>query len=149
MRILGLALLLQAGAAPRKRQDGPGGGLPSQQDMERQAAAERRRLCVVRPRGDGGDDAPAIAEALGWRCRRRSIVYLPGPVYKMDSAMTTLDLEDVRVELLGRLLWTPDIEYWRSVSIPVDFQNQSTVWIFGGRRVRWDGHGVGTLDGNG
>lgn len=136
---------------PQKRQDGPatGGGLPSHQDVKRQAESQKRQLCVVRPRADGGDDGPALVEALNHKCRNRSVVYLPGPVYHIRSAMTTLDLDQVRIVLLGRLLWSADVEYWRSVSMPVGFQNQSTVWYFGGNGVEWDGHGVGTLDGNG
>lgn len=139
----------------QKRQDGlmafsaAGSGVPSYEDVKRQAESQRRQLCVVRPRTDGGDDAPALADALNRKCRRRSVVYLPGPVYNIRTPMTTLDLDDVSIVLLGRLLWSPDIQYWRSVSMPVGFQNQSTVWYFGGDRVQWDGYNVGTLDGNG
>ncbi|PHH63164.1 hypothetical protein CDD81_6215 [Ophiocordyceps australis] len=124
-------------------------GLPNEDSVRRDAEAENRRLCVVRPSGQGGDDAPAIVDALSKRCRSNSLVFLPGPVYNIRSAMTTEGLQDVRIVQLGRLLWSPDIEYWRSVSMPVGFQNQSTVWYFGGQEVDWDGHGVGTFDGNG
>ncbi|RCI16242.1 hypothetical protein L249_1905 [Ophiocordyceps polyrhachis-furcata BCC 54312] len=118
-------------------------------EMEQQARTERRTLCAIRPRPDGGDDGPAISAALSGRCRQRGLVYLPGPVYNIKTPMTTLGLSDVRIVLTGRMLWSPDVDYWRSVSMPVGFQNQSTVWVFGGDAVDWDGRGSGTLDGNG
>jgi galacturan 1,4-alpha-galacturonidase len=33
--------------------------------------------------------------------------------------------------------------------MPVGYQNQSTAWIIGGDQVTVDGHGYGTLNGNG
>lgn len=113
------------------------------------ADSQGRSLCYLEPDPDGGDDAPAIADALNDECRQKSIVVLPGPVYNINSTMNTTDLEDVVINQYGRLLWTPQSDYWLSVSMPVGFQNQSTVWYFGGSQVVWDGHGVGTLDGNG
>ncbi|PHH91585.1 hypothetical protein CDD83_11054 [Cordyceps sp. RAO-2017] len=67
----------------------------------------------------------------------------------MRTAMQTLGLRDVQMVQLGTMLWSDDIAYWRSVSMPIGFQNQSSVWFFGGSRILWDGYGVGTLDGNG
>ncbi|RDA92140.1 hypothetical protein CP533_6059 [Ophiocordyceps camponoti-saundersi (nom. inval.)] len=116
--------------------------------MEQQARDEHRTFCAIQPRSDGGDDGPAISAALTGRCRQRGLVYLPG-LYNIKTPMTTLGLSDVRIVQPGRMLWSPDIEYWRSVSMPVGFQNQSTVWVFGGDAVDWDGQGSGTLDGNG
>ncbi|KAH0489775.1 hypothetical protein TgHK011_001273 [Trichoderma gracile] len=113
------------------------------------AAAQGRHFCYVRPDADGGDDAPAIMDALNNKCNSRSLVIFPGPVYNIQTNMTTLNLEDVVIYQFGRMLWSTDIDYWLSVSMPVGFQNQSTVWYFGGNNVIWDGWGVGTLDGNG
>lgn len=45
--------------------------------------------------------------------------------------------------------WSTDIQYWLNNSLEVGYQNQSTAWILGGDNVRINGHGVGTLDGNG
>lgn len=41
------------------------------------------------------------------------------------------------------------MDYWLSNSLPVGYQNQSTAWIIGGDHVTFDGHGYGTLNGNG
>ncbi|KGQ07538.1 Alpha-L-rhamnosidase rgxB [Beauveria bassiana D1-5] len=86
-----------------------------------QGKTDDRKLCYVPPNGNGGDDAHAIMRALNHDCRKNSIIVFPGPVYNIKSNMTTMNMKD----------------------------NQSTVWYFGGDNVTLDGHGVGTLDGNG
>ncbi|KJZ77201.1 hypothetical protein HIM_03522 [Hirsutella minnesotensis 3608] len=137
-------------ARPNKlRRHNAPSNLPNERELRRRAEAEKRHFCVVKPRSDKGDDAPAIAQALNHRCRSHSIVYLPGPVYNIQTPMTTLQMDNVEIVMPGSLVWSTDIEYWRSVSMPIGFQNQSTVWYFGGNRVVWDGHNTGTLDGNG
>ncbi|KAM0284302.1 hypothetical protein ACHAQH_002096 [Verticillium albo-atrum] len=113
------------------------------------AELEGRQVCYVQPDSNGGDDAPAILGAFNDKCRRKSVIILPGPLYHINTPMNTTDLEDVVIEQYGRLLWSDDLDYWLSVSMPINFQNQSTVWNFGGDRVVWQGHGVGTMDGNG
>ncbi|KAK7052352.1 alpha-L-rhamnosidase-like protein [Favolaschia claudopus] len=113
------------------------------------ANQHRRHLCLILPKSNGGDDAANIADHLNGPCRRDSLVVLPGQTYNMSTNINTTNLDNVQIHLFGRLLWTPDVDYWLSVSMPIDFQNQSTVWYFGGNNVHWDGHGVGTLDGNG
>ncbi|KAL7783257.1 family 28 glycoside hydrolase [Trichoderma ceciliae] len=114
-----------------------------------QAASQGRHFCYVQPDADGSDDAPAIMDALNNKCNSNSLVIFPGPVYNIQTNMTTLDLQDVVIYQFGQMLWSADIDYWLSVSMPVGFQNQSTVWYFGGDNVIWDGWHVGTLDGNG
>lgn len=45
--------------------------------------------------------------------------------------------------------WSTDIDYWLENSVPVGYQNQSTAFRIGGDNVRINGHGKGTLNGNG
>ena len=45
--------------------------------------------------------------------------------------------------------WSTDIYYWLNNSLDVGYQNQSTAFILGGNHVHIDGHGQGTLNGNG
>ncbi|KAK2594163.1 hypothetical protein QQS21_008102 [Conoideocrella luteorostrata] len=123
--------------------------VPSADDFAKQAKSENRKFCVVEPASNGGDDAPQIMDALNRECAKDSLVFLPGPTYNIKTNMTTLKMNNVHIYLLGRMLWSTDIDYWLSVSMPVGFQNQSTVWYFGGDKVVWDGYNVGTLDGNG
>ncbi|KAF7161732.1 hypothetical protein CNMCM5623_007219 [Aspergillus felis] len=45
--------------------------------------------------------------------------------------------------------WGTNISYWLSHSLGVGYQNQSTAWVIGGKNIRFNGHGYGTLNGNG
>lgn len=125
------------------------GDVPDLEHWEELAKAEDRVLCYLEPDENEGNDGPAIEDALNDKCRSKSLVVFPGPVYHINSTMNTTELDDVLIHLYGRLLWTPEVDYWLTVSMPVEFQNQSTVWYFGGDSIVWDGHGEGTLDGNG
>ncbi|KAI9170642.1 Alpha-L-rhamnosidase rgxB [Paramyrothecium foliicola] len=139
----------QARMAVEVPDEGPKPKVPGLDHWEVQAEAENRKLCVIEADSEGGDDAPAIMKALNEDCRENSLVVLPDPTYNIHTNMTTTSLNDVIIHQYGRLLWTTDIEYWLSVSMYVNFQNQSTVWYFGGDNIIWDGHGFGTFDGNG
>ncbi|KAF6832946.1 exo-rhamnogalacturonase b [Colletotrichum plurivorum] len=143
---LATAFALAQGASP---QASTNPDVPSAADWASRAASEGRNLCIIEPDPSGGDDARALLRALNEDCRARSIIVLPGPVYHINSPMTTTSLDDVLIDQRGTLLWSNDTTYWLSASMPIGFQNQSTAWHFGGDRVVWDGHGEGTLDGNG
>ncbi|EJD43320.1 exo-rhamnogalacturonase B [Auricularia subglabra TFB-10046 SS5] len=143
-----LTLLIPAVAVIRSTAT-PAVATPESAYWRDQARLQLRRLCVVFPDCDGGDDAPAITRALNHDCRKKGLVVLPGPQYKIATLMNTTAMDDVVIHQFGKFLWTPDIDYWLSVSEEVGFQNQSSVWFFGGDRVTWDGHGDATLDGNG
>lgn len=116
---------------------------------QNQANAQSRNLCFIRPSINGSDDALVIQRALTNHCKTNSLVVFPGAVYSIKSPLKTMDLKNVQIQQFGRFLWTPDIDYWLSVSMEIGFQNQSTVWYFGGDSVQWDGHNRGTFDGNG
>ncbi|KAK8131421.1 glycoside hydrolase family 28 protein [Apiospora sp. TS-2023a] len=113
-------------------------------------------VCVVEPGADGSDSAPAILEAFE-RCghnpagdaSQRGKVVFKNETYHIQSVMNTTGLCNVDVDLQGTLLWDQNIPYWLNHSLPVGYQNQSSAWLFGGENVHWDGHGYGTLDGNG
>jgi galacturan 1,4-alpha-galacturonidase len=47
------------------------------------------------------------------------------------------------------LQWSKDTKYWLEHSMPIYYQNQSTVWYLGGDNITFEGFGTGTLDGNG
>ncbi|KAL2854591.1 pectin lyase fold/virulence factor [Aspergillus pseudodeflectus] len=108
-----------------------------------------RKTCVVPASGTNTtDDAPAIIRAFK-RCGRRGKVVFKPTTYHVNSVMDIRWLEDVEIDFRGNLLWSTDIPYWLNNSLEVGYQNQSTAWILGGNNVRFNGHGVGTLDGNG
>lgn len=109
--------------------------------------------CVVQPGPNGTDSAPAIIEAFqncghNDAASRGKVVFLD-QTYLVKTVMNTTGLSNVDVDQQGTLLWDQNVEYWLDNSLPVGYQNQSSAWLFGGESVTWDGHGVGTLDGNG
>ncbi|KAL3465890.1 pectin lyase fold/virulence factor [Aspergillus heterothallicus] len=109
----------------------------------------QRKTCVVPAAGTNTtDDAPAIIRAFK-RCGRRGKVVFKPTTYHVNSVMDIRWLDDVEIDLRGNLLWSTDIHYWLNNSLEVGYQNQSTAWILGGNNVRLNGHGIGTLDGNG
>lgn len=109
-------------------------------------------VCIVKACGTN-DSAPAIIDAFE-RCghnagHHRGKVIFGNETYHIKSVMNTTGLSNVDIELHGTLLWDTNIPYWLNHSLAVGYQNQSSAWLFGGDNVRWDGFGVGTLDGNG
>ncbi|TWU73367.1 hypothetical protein ED733_001029 [Metarhizium rileyi] len=108
-----------------------------------------RKTCVVKPGGNvHHDDAPAIIEAFD-ECSHRGRVVFLSTKYHVNSVMQIGRLEDVHIDVYGELLWSTDIEYWLQNSLEVGYQNQSTAFIIGGNRVRINGYGRGTFNGNG
>ncbi|KAJ2978428.1 hypothetical protein NQ176_g3824 [Zarea fungicola] len=85
-------------------------------------------LCIVRAKKHRLDSAPTIMRALNHDCAKDALVVFNSPYYHIATNMTTDKLSNVEIHHFGRFLWTDKIDYWLSVSMPVGFQNQSTVW---------------------
>ncbi|KAI0891053.1 galacturan 1,4-alpha-galacturonidase B [Annulohypoxylon nitens] len=112
-------------------------------------SAADRKTCVVESHGvNTTDDAPAIIDAFEECGRGGKIIFLP-TTYYVSSVMNITWLDNVEIDVYGTLLWSTDIQYWLNNSLDVGYQNQSTAFILGGSEVRLNGHGRGTLDGNG
>lgn len=122
--------------------------------------------CVVPASGTNAtDDAPAITDAFEQCGQGGTVVFAANTTYYVNSVMNVTRLQDVLVDIQGTLLvspspqvdcsetddpqWSTDIQYWLKNSLDVGYQNQSTAWILGGDSVRIQGHGTGTLNGNG
>ncbi|KAA8568095.1 hypothetical protein EYC84_008503 [Monilinia fructicola] len=112
------------------------------------------KICIVEPCAGDGDSAPAILQAFQ-ECGHNDGVTTHGTVifknetYHIKTVMNTTGLSNLKVDHRGTLLWDQNIPYWLNSSLPVGYQNQSSAWLFGGHNIHWDGHGYGTLDGNG
>ncbi|KAJ5710451.1 hypothetical protein N7488_004607 [Penicillium malachiteum] len=107
------------------------------------------KTCVIPASGSETiDDAPAIVKAFE-ECGKGGKIIFENTTYHVNSVMKTTGLQDCEVDLHGTLLWSENITYWLDHSMPVGYQNQSTVWFIGGDNVKFDGRGYGTLDGNG
>lgn len=116
-------------------------------------AATQGKTCVVQPGFNGSDSAPAIIQAFqecghNDAASRGKVVFL-NETYMVKTVMNTTGLSNVDIDHQGTLLWDTNIPYWLDASLPVGYQNQTSAWLFGGESVSWDGHGYGTLDGNG
>ncbi|KAJ3759199.1 pectin lyase fold/virulence factor [Lentinula raphanica] len=119
------------------------------------SSIDKPNVCIVEPAPKGHDSAPAIIDAFE-RCGRHNSVKSRGKViftnttYTVSSVMNTTGLSNLDIDLQGTLSWNnSDLGYWLSNSLPVGYQNMSSAWLFGGEDIRWDGHGHGTLNGNG
>ncbi|CEL08645.1 hypothetical protein ASPCAL11792 [Aspergillus calidoustus] len=118
------------------------------------------KTCTVPATEDGSDDAPAIIKAFK-RCKRDSTIIFQNTTYNIGTAMNLKDLDNVRIDIQGRLEWSTDIDYWLKNSLPIGpgkdqnsyppaaYQNQTTALILSGKRLEVEGHGYGTFDGNG
>ncbi|KAB8296270.1 hypothetical protein EYC80_009044 [Monilinia laxa] len=117
-------------------------------------ASIKEKICIVEPCAGDGDSAPAIIQAFQ-ECGHNDGITTHGTVifknetYNIKTVMNTTGLSNLKVEHHGTLLWDQNIPYWLNNSLPVAYQNQSSAWLFGGDNIHWDGHGYGTLDGNG
>ncbi|KAI0317344.1 pectin lyase-like protein [Amylostereum chailletii] len=109
---------------------------------------KRGRVCTIVPAPDGGDDSRSIVSAFELCGKDASIVF-QNETYHVERIMVTHGLQNVSVDLRGTLSWGTNITYWLDNAIPLGYQNQSVAWDFGGSNIHWDGHGVGTFDGNG
>ena len=129
--------------------------LPPYGDLLRTSKGSHDRyhkVCVIEPSGKS-DSAPAIIHALN-ECGRngpheRGVVIFKNETYHILSVMNTTGLSNLDIEHHGTLLWSTDIPYWLTHSLPVGYQNQSSAWLFGGDNIHWNGYSYGTLDGNG
>ncbi|KAF5378926.1 hypothetical protein D9757_008741 [Collybiopsis confluens] len=104
--------------------------------------------CTVRASTDASDDAPAILQAFEM-CGTDGAIQLHDPLYHIESVMNTTGLSNVQIDLTGTMLWGTNLTYWRSSGLPLDYLNATIAWVIGGDQVQFEGHGVGTFDGNG
>ncbi|CAG7960997.1 unnamed protein product [Penicillium salamii] len=117
-------------------------------------AKRQQSSCSIKSgRSNATDDAPAILEAFK-QCGRNGRVIFEPKTYYVNSVMNISWLENVDIEIHGKLLVRTlnectDIPYWLNNSLDVGYQNQSTALILGGNNVRVNGYGKGNFDGNG
>lgn len=90
-------------------------------------------VCVVEASSD--DSSPAILDAFA-RCGHNSgseigKVIFKNETYNIKQVMNTTGLRNVDVDLQGTLSWdNSDLPYWLNHSLPVGYQNQSSVSFY-------------------
>ncbi|KAJ3962639.1 hypothetical protein N0V92_000624 [Colletotrichum tropicale] len=104
--------------------------------------------CVVPANGDGSDDTPAILAAFD-KCKTDGHIVFENVTYHIGQVMKTTDLNNVKIDIRGTLLWSKNTTYWLENSLPIGYQNQTTAWVLGGKHLDVNGFGYGTFNGNG
>jgi len=110
--------------------------------------------CTVYPEslthsGQPVDDTPSILQAFSLCGINGSIVLPANNTYYINQVMNTTNLLNCDVSIYGELIWSTNVPYWLSHSIPVVYANLSTAWLFGGTNVTLRGYGQGRFVGNG
>jgi len=106
-------------------------------------------VCTITPGMNAtADDTPSILSAFQQCSLDASIVISEG-TYNINQVMQTTGLKNVTIDLQGTLLWSTDISYWRANGLPLNYLNMTSAWVLGGEDITFDGHGYGTLNGNG
>ncbi|ESK87991.1 glycoside hydrolase family 28 protein [Moniliophthora roreri MCA 2997] len=91
-----------------------------------------------------GDDAAQFREA-GHSC---SVVTIPqNTTLNIATMLDMTGLSDTHISLEGTIRFKPDIGYWLANAHQIEFQNQSTFWLLGGKNIVLNGGG--TIDGAG
>ncbi|KAL5484764.1 hypothetical protein ACEPAI_7406 [Sanghuangporus weigelae] len=116
--------------------------------VARFAPESANTVCTITPNPSGGDDSVAIVTTFE-QCSRDSIIVLTEGTFHIDRVMVTTGLQNVKIDMKGTLLWSTDLDYWRENGLQLGYQNQTVAWMFGGKDVYWEGHGIGTFNGNG
>ena len=111
-------------------------------------APKAQKTCTIKPSLNGADDTPAILQAFS-NCNKNARIVFSNETYHVNTVMNTTGLENVDIDLFGTLIWSTNITYWLSASLPFGYQNQSSAWWLGGSNIRFNGYGYGTLNGNG
>ncbi|KAL4794379.1 Exopolygalacturonase X-1 [Aspergillus venezuelensis] len=107
----------------------------------------RKKICHVDSYGDGSDDSEFILSALKECNIGGKVVFDEHVEYTIGTALDLTFLKHVDLEILGRITFTPDTDYWQENSFKHTFQNATTFFNLGGEDVNV--YGGGTLDGNG
>ncbi|KAJ5808665.1 polygalacturonase [Penicillium riverlandense] len=109
----------------------------------------QKKTCVIPVAGDGRDDSPAIREAFQKCGTNGKVVFEKDSTYSVQTVLQLHDLKNVEVDLLGTIEYSTDVRYWIQHGSYYYFQNISIAMEFSGEDITIDGHGTGTIDGQG
>ncbi|KAL7914357.1 glycoside hydrolase family 28 protein [Trichoderma velutinum] len=108
-----------------------------------------QHTCVIPALKDGHDDAPAIREAFSKCGNNGKVVFQKDTTYSIQTALQLHNLKNVQVDMFGTLEYSTDVRYWILHGSYYYFQNISIAMEFSGEDITIDGHGSGTIDGQG
>ncbi|KAL5339596.1 pectin lyase fold/virulence factor [Aspergillus crustosus] len=141
---LGTTSVEASGHFSRSRNDAIG---PKKPFRPLPSSHPRKKVCHVRSHGDGSDDSEFILSALKKCNHGGKVVFAEEEEYTVGTALDLTFLKHVDLEILGRVVFTDDTDYWQANSFKHTFQNATTFFQLGGEDVNV--YGGGTLDGNG
>ncbi|GIK06279.1 hypothetical protein Aspvir_001926 [Aspergillus viridinutans] len=107
----------------------------------------RTKTCHVASNGYGMDDSKNILQALHKCNNGGKVVFDADKVYTVGTALDMTFLKHVDLEVLGKIQFTDDTDYWQANAFKHGFQNATTFFQLGGEDVNV--YGGGTFDGNG
>ncbi|OOF93525.1 glycoside hydrolase family 28 protein [Aspergillus carbonarius ITEM 5010] len=110
-------------------------------------SSSRDKTCHVRSHGNGTDDSDYILSALHQCNHGGKVVFDADKEYIIGTALNMTFLKNIDLEVLGKILFTNDTDYWQANAFPQGFQNATTFFQLGGEDVNMYGNGI--LDGNG
>ncbi|KAF7587892.1 hypothetical protein BBP40_006598 [Aspergillus hancockii] len=111
------------------------------------ASSGRSKTCHVKTNGDGTDDSGYILSALKKCNNGGKVVFDEDKEYTIGTALDMTFLKHVDLEILGKITFTPDTDYWQANAFKHTFQNATTFFNLGGEDVNV--YGGGELNGNG
>ncbi|KAL4927563.1 putative extracellular exo-polygalacturonase [Aspergillus undulatus] len=107
----------------------------------------RKKVCHVQSYGDGSDDSEFILSAIKECNHGGKVVFNEGEEYTIGTALDLTFLKHIDLEILGRITFTDNTDYWQANSFKHTFQNATTFFQLGGEDVNV--YGGGELNGNG
>jgi hypothetical protein len=85
-----------------------------------------KKTCTIKPSLNGADDTPAILQAFQ-NCNKNARIVFVNETYHVNTVMNTTGLENVDIDLFGTLLWSTNVTYWLSASLPFGYQNRKLI----------------------
>ncbi|KAL2280463.1 hypothetical protein FJTKL_12455 [Diaporthe vaccinii] len=110
--------------------------------------ADSGKTCTLIPNGDNEDDVPQILEAFEACNNGGTVVFPENATFYIATKLNPV-IYDVTIDWRGIWLFSDDLDYWRSNSYPIAFQNHAAGFIISGERIHINGYGTGKINGSG
>ncbi|KAL4913088.1 pectin lyase fold/virulence factor [Aspergillus aurantiobrunneus] len=111
-------------------------------------STNNRPTCIVKPLGQHQNDVPTILAAFKQCGHSGTIIFPENETYWIAERLNP-HVEDVTIDWRGTWLFSDNLTYWRENSYPIAFQNHAAGFVLSGSGIRINGHGMGSINGNG
>jgi galacturan 1,4-alpha-galacturonidase len=110
-------------------------------------ANKRPKVHIRASKNDTDDISAEFLKGLRKANHGGTLVLPEGKTFVIGKKLDLTFLNDIEVQLDGKILFTDNITYWQNNYFYHPFQKSITFWKWGGKDIRIFGNG--TLDGNG